>query len=385
MDGGDARSAAAATLAPGIRTRAGRALSLLLRAGLAAPPRLWGLAQQQAHRLVLERPGLTFAGAAPLFRHRAYADYLVHRYANPSIIGAAALIGLIAEHARRLQRDAESRPLRILDLGGGAGHASFLIAQTLPGAEVVLADRDYSNLYLAGRFLAPRAQRLCIDAEAPLPFPDGAFEVVFTLDSFHYVRSKAALVGEMRRILAPGGLMLLAHLHNALQFNPAPGTPLAPDDYRRILGPGALLAREDRIIDGLLAREELDLSLADEDLDSAPALVAAAGPEWLRARHDLSGLFRTPGRVHLNPIYSLDAAANGSPRCAVRKFPSQGLQRECAGLDAYMPARVMLDPTAAAALDGSAHGRPGLPGDSPEAAALRRSLVAIPLPPNYLG
>jgi SAM-dependent methyltransferase len=363
----EARGALAHALGPQLRTKAGRACALVLRSGFGPPARLARRAQEQTRRLVLDRGDLTFAQAVALLRHPSYAAYLVHRYANPSIIAATALLGVLPELARRL-----GRPVRVLDLGGGAGHASFLISRLVPGAQVVLADRDVGNLYAAGRFLCPGAARVCLDAEAPLPFPDGFFDCVFTLDSFHYVRSKIAAVREMRRALAPHGLLLFAHLHNSSRPNPAAGTPVSGADYRRIIGGDVVLKREDQLLDAFLARARLDLRADDAGLDEANAFLAADGPAWLRSEFDLSGLFETPEPVRLSPTYRIEGAR------AVRRFPSPVLERECAAIAAYTPDHVELEPhTAAHLMNG------GLPGDAPEAAPLRRALVAIPLPERY--
>ena len=43
-----------------------------------------------------------------------------------------------------------------------------------------------------------------------LPFPDGAFDAVLCCDSFHHYPKPDAVVQEMRRVLRPGGVCLLA-------------------------------------------------------------------------------------------------------------------------------------------------------------------------------
>ena len=42
-----------------------------------------------------------------------------------------------------------------------------------------------------------------------LPWPDGSFEVVVSCNVFHYVSHPIPALGEMARVLAPGGMMLI--------------------------------------------------------------------------------------------------------------------------------------------------------------------------------
>ncbi len=43
---------------------------------------------------------------------------------------------------------------------------------------------------------------------APLPFPEGSVGVIRAVDFFEHVADKVALINELYRLLAPGGLLL---------------------------------------------------------------------------------------------------------------------------------------------------------------------------------
>ena len=45
-----------------------------------------------------------------------------------------------------------------------------------------------------------------------LPFPDGSFDLVFSTMTFHHWSDQRKAIGEIRRVLAPGGRWLLADM-----------------------------------------------------------------------------------------------------------------------------------------------------------------------------
>ena len=88
---------------------------------------------------------------------------------------------------------------RILDLGCGDGQLTARIAAT--GAEVVGVD---ASSQMAA---AARSRGLHVDegrAEL-LPYAVGSFDAVFSNAALHWVRDQDAMLGEVRRVLRPGG------------------------------------------------------------------------------------------------------------------------------------------------------------------------------------
>lgn len=102
---------------------------------------------------------------------------------------------------------------RLLDIG--CGHAMHLTRAARRSAELsVGVDQDHAALS-AGRRLC-RAQGLatvrlvCTDAEAGLPFKSSRVDTVLCFDLLEHVTRRDALLGEIRRVLRPGGRLLLA-------------------------------------------------------------------------------------------------------------------------------------------------------------------------------
>jgi SAM-dependent methyltransferase len=107
---------------------------------------------------------------------------------------------------------------RVLDAGCGAGaHAAELVAR---GARVTGVDSSAGLLALAARRLGPAAALHRADLADPLPFPDGAFDVVLASLLLHYLRDWAPTLAEFHRVLAPGGRLVASTHHPFMDHRP---------------------------------------------------------------------------------------------------------------------------------------------------------------------
>lgn len=101
---------------------------------------------------------------------------------------------------------------RILDVG--CGDAALAVALAKRGAIVTGVDAD-PRMLAAGRARAEASgvavQLLQGDVRA-LPFPDGSFDLVLAVTVLCFVDDAARAVGEMGRVLAPGGRLLIGEL-----------------------------------------------------------------------------------------------------------------------------------------------------------------------------
>lgn len=112
---------------------------------------------------------------------------------------------------RRIRAEHGDKPLRILDIGCGTGVFAGRIRQAFPRAEVVGID------LVAGMLTKGKERwRMHADAVFPvqadserLPFARGTFDVVTCANSFHHYPNQAGAVAEMRRVLKPGGRLML--------------------------------------------------------------------------------------------------------------------------------------------------------------------------------
>jgi ubiquinone/menaquinone biosynthesis C-methylase UbiE len=120
-------------------------------------------------------------------------------------VGRRSRAGALADLARVGAGD------RVLDVGCGPGTAARLAARR--GATVTGVDPSPVMLRLA-RWIsaARRANGLdwCGGRAEALPLPDGSVTVAWAISSVHHWDDPAAGLGEIRRVLAPGGRVLLA-------------------------------------------------------------------------------------------------------------------------------------------------------------------------------
>ncbi len=101
--------------------------------------------------------------------------------------------------------------LRILDVGCGTGKWADLVLQGNPQREVWGLDLSAEMLRHAETRAANYPGRLHLvqgDSES-LPFEAGTFDVVTCSHSFHHYPHQAVVVEEMKRVLRPGGRMMI--------------------------------------------------------------------------------------------------------------------------------------------------------------------------------
>ena len=101
----------------------------------------------------------------------------------------------------------------ILDVGSGPGHLACEIAQRVgPNGAVHGVDPSESMLATAARRRAGEyaaSLRFSVGDALALPFPDGSFDAVVATQVYEYVADMPAALAEARRVLRPGGRLLI--------------------------------------------------------------------------------------------------------------------------------------------------------------------------------
>jgi ubiquinone/menaquinone biosynthesis C-methylase UbiE len=101
--------------------------------------------------------------------------------------------------------------LKVLDAGCGSGaHAAALLAR---GAIVTGIDKSSSMLALARERLGGAPTLSEADLATPLPFADGAFDRVLAALVLHYIEDWSLPLHEFRRVLVPGGRLVISTHH----------------------------------------------------------------------------------------------------------------------------------------------------------------------------
>jgi len=92
---------------------------------------------------------------------------------------------------------------RVLDAGGGTGRVAALL-RPLAG-EFVLLDQ---SLQMLRKAQAKGLEPLRGDV-ARMPFPDASFDRVVVVDALHHFSNPRASIGDLMRVLKPGGRLVI--------------------------------------------------------------------------------------------------------------------------------------------------------------------------------
>lgn len=230
-----------------------------------------------------------------------WAEWQKYRFSMGTFLPVYPLLGLVKSDRY------------VLDFACGVGHAAYLLSRLLPPERLLCADSSFTSLLIAKRYFVPNAVAICLDGNFPLPFRDGVCSTVLCSDAFHFITAKRALAHEFTRVLAPAGLIAMAHLHNRLSSVPS-GMALTPDAYAALcegMGLEYRLLPERELIDVFRADGTLDLARTRTPDELAAAvegltLVASSDRQLFAAYPSVASTFAGRlDRLRVNPIYRL--------------------------------------------------------------------------------
>lgn len=133
---------------------------------------------------------------------------------------AATVAGLVDGEADEYYRRRVPRLLgllelsdgdRVLDAGAGVGALSATIKRIRPGVELMTVDSDRRRL-AAGQRRGVAAPPVQVDLDR-LPFADGSFDKVLLSEVLEHVADQRAVLGELHRVLRPGGVLAVSVPH----------------------------------------------------------------------------------------------------------------------------------------------------------------------------
>jgi len=123
----------------------------------------------------------------------------------------ASLLNAYYERPAMLALAGDVAGRRILDAGCGSG--PLFAALRDRGAIVTGFDKSAAMVELARRRLGDGADLQVADVGSPLPFPDGEFDDVIASLVLHYLEDWGPALAELRRVLKPGGRLLVSVEH----------------------------------------------------------------------------------------------------------------------------------------------------------------------------
>lgn len=151
----------------------------------------------------------------------------------------------IAAELRRSNIEART----VLDFGAGVGYSVPFFARHLPAGRVTCLDVSRKSLEVGAARHGSAADFTHFDGRS-IPYADGTFDVALASCVFHHIphEEHVALLGEIRRVLAPGGRLfvfehnplnpLTRYAVNTCEFDEHAKLVLAPEMRRRVLKAG---------------------------------------------------------------------------------------------------------------------------------------------------
>lgn len=97
---------------------------------------------------------------------------------------------------------------RVLDYGCGSGYGSARMAAIAASVDAVDVAEDAIQ-HASTQFSRENLHFRSIDPAAPLPFADASFDTVLSFQVFEHVTNVDHYLGEIRRVLAPNGTLVL--------------------------------------------------------------------------------------------------------------------------------------------------------------------------------
>jgi SAM-dependent methyltransferase len=175
-----------------------------------------------------------------------------------------AWLGLAADH-------------RVLEVACGSGGPALHLAEAT-GCHVTGVDADPGGIETAARLAAGsgrpgRSRFLVADAAAPLPFESGWFDAILCVDAMNHLPDRAAVLGEWRRLLRPGG--------RAIFTDPVVITgPVTHDELAARSTIGVFVFVPPGVNERLIAQAGLHLVRVEDASENA----ARVSERWHRAR-----------------------------------------------------------------------------------------------------
>jgi len=179
--------------------------------------------QVDAHamRCGIFRPiAISFCGYASPGACMCLSDFLRSQFGSPSgLFGSLFVapflnltnIGLIRASVELLEPEPDDR---VLDVGFGGGYSLLALADRMPNGRVVGVDHSPDMVVAAANLIQAKKLQARIRVRrgnvVNLPFAANTFDRVLTVNTIYYWQNLRAALGEIARVLKPGGRLAVA-------------------------------------------------------------------------------------------------------------------------------------------------------------------------------
>ena len=268
---------------------------------------------------LFENENLTLRDAMRCLRYGAVADYFAYRWSDPTFLSGLCLL------ENHLPTDAE----KVFELACGIGH--YLREFALRRIEATGADVVFSKLWLARRFVAPKAKLVCFDANYDFPFAGRIFDAALCHDAFYFLPEKRRVASELKRTTRVG--ILIGHAHNAEAENYSSGAAVSAAEYAAMFEDSTLY--DDAEVTTAFVENRRPARRKIEELKRAEAIDLVYRAKETDADEDWLESFLLPTAQRLLKLNPLLCGENGEILSAPR-YPSERYQKEYAPLSGYL-------------------------------------------------
>ena len=303
--------------------------------------------------------------------------YFFKRYGQPRYLASLSLL-------RVLPHD----PRPVLDLACGFGHLLYHLQARQRPVHAVGVDRNFFQVWVGRRYVAPGQTFICADRPDALPFADETFAAAMCTDAFHLFERQQTCLDEMRRC-AYHHTVVLDRVGNARLEPHDTDAEREPAGYVELLrGAPCRIVSEDELIAGYLTGRGPQLAAPRDPAgldDSKWISIVSSSNETLFADDpgfvtDRAGeptataLPHAAGALRINPIYQVEPDDSGVHlRFA---YPSTWYAFENSLMSSFTSAGERLD---RATFDLIAEGH----ASGPQLDLYLRRFVVLGMPPRY--
>ncbi|MFI5089786.1 MAG: class I SAM-dependent methyltransferase [Terriglobales bacterium] len=120
---------------------------------------------------------------------------------------------------------------KVLDVACGSGYGSALLFQEGGATCVMGVDASWEALKAARRFLAPGSVEFVLSDAGQLPFCDGGFDVIVSMETLEHLYHPEAFLRELGRLLCAGGTAIISTPLNNSETRLQPVNPYHCREY----------------------------------------------------------------------------------------------------------------------------------------------------------